>query len=198
MKVRTIENPVTGERFTLEASSHETGGAWTIGVLEVTPAGFVPMHRHAAHDERIEVLEGEIEVVVGRLRRRLGPGESTTIARGQAHAWRNASADRTLRFRGTMTPGHPGFELFLRVLFGLARDGEVRKSGLPRRLSDLGLLVEWDPSILAGPARALGPLLRWSARRARARGRATELLQRYGDGTPPPSEEGALPPVPTR
>ncbi len=64
-----------------------------------------------------------------------------------------------------MNPGNPGFERFLRVLFGLARDGMVRPNGIPRRLHDLGLLVEWDPSVLSGPLRLLSPLMRWSARR---------------------------------
>jgi len=65
------------------------------------------------------------------------------------------------------------------LLFGLARDGQVRANGLPKRLEDLALLTEWDPSILAGPLRPLAPMIRRSARRARARGRADELLQRY-------------------
>lgn len=180
MAERIIENPVTGERFTFVETSHGNGGARTIGDLEVRPGGGVPTHRHANHDERIEVLEGEIEVTVGGRRQRLGAGEHAVIARGQVHAWRNPSPDRTLRFRGTMTPGNPGFELFLRVLFGLARSGEVGRRGLPRRLSDLALLTEWDPSVLAGPLLLLSPLMRLLARRARARGRATELLARFG------------------
>jgi quercetin dioxygenase-like cupin family protein len=184
MNERTIENPVTGERLTYIETSRETGGARTVGDMEVTPGGGVPTHRHTDHEERIEVLEGEIEVKVNGVKHRLSAGQHVVIARGQVHAWRNTSRDQNLRFRGTMTPGHPGFELFLRVLFGLARDGEVRPSGLPRRFSDLGLLADWDPSILVGPFRLLGPLMRWSARRARERGRAAELFRRYGGEDP--------------
>lgn len=186
MTARTIENPVTGERATFVETSRESGGAHSVADLEVSPGGGVPRHRHTGHDERIEVLEGEIEVTVGRGKRRLGPGEQVVIARGQVHAWRNPSSTQRLRFRGSMTPGHPGFELFLRVLFGLARDGQVHRRGFPpRRFADLALLTEWDPSILAGPLRLLSPLMRWSARRARAGGRAAELLRRYGGDEPP-------------
>jgi hypothetical protein len=78
-----------------------------------------------------------------------------------------------------MTPGHAGFEVALRVLFGLARDGEVRRGGLPKRFGDLALFMEWNQGRPAGPIRLLEPLLRWSARRAKARGRADELLRRY-------------------
>jgi hypothetical protein len=125
------------------------------------------------------VLEGEIEVVLGGVPRRCGAGEHVVIEPGAVHSWRNPSRDRNLRFQARMTPGNPGFELFIRVWFGLARDGEVRKNGIPRRLGDLGLLTEWDPSVLAGPLRLLAPLLRWSARRARKSGRADELLRRF-------------------
>ena len=79
-----------------------------------------------------------------------------------------------------MTPGHPGFETAIRVLFGLARDGEVRASGVPRRLGDIGLFAEWNQGLPSGPIRLLAPLLAWAARRARARGRAGDLLRRYG------------------
>lgn len=183
MDERTILNPVTGERCTFVESSSESRGARTVADLEVTPGGGVTTHRHADHEERIEVLEGEIEVTIQGVARRLAAGQCVVIPAGAVHRWRNASPSTLLRFRGQMTPGHPGFELFLRVIFGLARDGEVRRNGVPRRLSDIGLLVEWDPSILAGPLRLLAPLMRWAARRARAQGRADELLRRYTQGT---------------
>jgi quercetin dioxygenase-like cupin family protein len=185
MHERTIENPVTGERCTFVETSRETGGARTVADLEVSPGGGVPIHRHATHEELIEVLEGEVEVTLGGVSRRLGAGEQVRIAAGTVHRWRNPSTDRTLRFRGSLTPGHPGFELVLRVAFGLARDGQSRKSGLPRRFGDLALLAEWDPSLFVGPARVLAPLVRWLARRARTRGRAEELVRRYGGEEPP-------------
>ena len=48
----------------------------------------------------------------------------------------------------------------LRVVFGLGRDGELRRGGMPRRLTDVALIATWDPSLLAvGPRRLLVPLL---------------------------------------
>ncbi len=183
MDDRTILNPVTGERCTFIETSRETSGARTVADIEVMPGGGVTTHRHAIHEERIAVLEGEIEVTIRGIPRRLRAGQQVVIQPGDVHHWRNCSRITNLRFRGQMTPGHPGFELFLRVIFGLARDGEVRSNGLPRRLSDIGLLTEWDPSVLAGPLRILAPFMRWAARRARAQGRADELLRRYAAGT---------------
>lgn len=178
--METIENPVTGERAVLVESSRDSGGARTVMDLEVAPGGGPPAHSHDAHRERIDVLDGVMEVTVDGVTRRLGAGEHVVIEPGSVHAWRNASSDRVLRFRGMHTPGNPGFEVALRVLFGLARDGEVRRSGLPRRFGDLALIFEWNQGLPAGPIRLLGPVAAWSARRARARGRAAELLRRYG------------------
>jgi quercetin dioxygenase-like cupin family protein len=181
MDDRTIHNPITGERATFVETARESGGARSLADIETSPGGGVPLHRHANHEERIEVLEGEIEVTSGSVTRRFHAGEHVVIEAGEVHAWRNPSTHRNLKFRGTMTPGHPGFETALRVAFGLGRDGRLRPSGLPRRFADLALIADWDPSLLAvGPLRLLAPLLRWSARRARARGRAAELLRRYG------------------
>jgi quercetin dioxygenase-like cupin family protein len=184
MNSPTITNPVTGERATFIETSLETGGARTVGELQIDCLGGVPGHFHDAHDERIEVLEGEIEVVVKGVAHRLRAGEHIVIPRGTVHSWRNPSRVDALSFRGTMTPGHPGFETALKVMFGLARDGEVRANGIPRRFSDIALLAEWNQGLPAGPLQLLKPLFAWLARRARARGRAAELLRRYGAAEP--------------
>ena len=122
---RTIVNTATGEKVTYLETSRETGGARSRFEMEAKPGGGVPLHRHAHHDELIEVLDGEIEVTMNGVKRRLGPGERVLIERGTTHRWCNPSPDRDLKFRGGMTPGHPDFELFLRVYYGLGRDGAV-------------------------------------------------------------------------
>lgn len=185
MDDRAIRNPVTGQQVVFVETARESGGARTVVDADTTPGGGVLLHRHADHEEWIDVLDGEIEVTIGGTTRRAGAGERIVIEAGAVHSWRNPTADRVLRFRGTMTPGHPGFESVLRVSFGLGRDGCLRPSGIPRRFEDLALLTDWDPSLLAvGPRRLLVPLLRWSARRSRARGYAAELLRHYGASHP--------------
>jgi quercetin dioxygenase-like cupin family protein len=176
---RTIVNTATGEKVTYLETSEETHGARSRLEIEAKPGGGVPVHQHADHDEFIEVLAGEIEVELEGKTRRFGPGEHVLIARGTTHRWCNPSRDRDLTFRGAMTPGHPDFELFLRVYYGLGRDGELAKNKLPRRFEDLALLGDLDPSIFVGVKRLLRPLMRWTAARARKRGREAELLQRY-------------------
>ncbi|HKY90636.1 MAG TPA: cupin domain-containing protein [Nevskiaceae bacterium] len=175
----TIVNPVTGERITFVETSSGTGGARTVGDLLVDHLGGVPGHAHDAHEERIEVLEGEIEVTVAGRKTVLRAGEHMVIPRGVVHAWRNPSREAALRFRGTMTPGHPGFETAIKVMFGLARDGEVRRNGVPKRLADMALIAHWNQGLPAGPLSLLKPFFAWAARRAEANGRAGELLRRY-------------------
>lgn len=176
---RTITNPVTGERLTFVDTARESGGKRTVGELEVAGRGGVPGHSHDDHEELIEVLEGRVAVTIDGDTRVLSAGERIVVPRGKVHAWRNADDDRPMRFRGTMTPGHPGFEVALCVMFGLARDGEARANGLPRRFGDLALVAMWNEGLPAGPIRLLGPIVAWAARRATARGRAAELLRRY-------------------
>lgn len=176
---RTITNTATGEQATYLETSRETGGARTVAEVRVKPGGGVPVHQHAGHEERIEVLAGEIEVTTNGRTRRLGPGEVAVIERGTTHRWCNPSRDRDLTFRATMTPGHPSFEKFLRVYYGLGRDGELGRNKLPKRFADVALLAELDPSIFVGLKRLMRPFMRWTAARARRRGREAELLQRY-------------------
>ena len=182
---RTITNSATGEKITYLETSRETGGARSTFEMEAKPGGGVPVHQHADHDELIEVLEGEIEVTSNGTKRRFGPGERVRIERGTTHRWCNPSSDRDLRFRGGMTPGHPDFELFLRVYYGLGRDGELGKDTLPKRFGDLALLSALDPSIFVGARRLLRPIMMWTAARARRRGREAELLRRSA-----PDEDG--------
>lgn len=191
MNERMFENPQTRERAILVESARDNGGKRSVLDIEVGGGGGVMGHFHDVHQERIEVLEGVIEVTLDGVTRQVRAGDHVVVEPGQSHLWRNASGTEVMRFRGTFTPGHPGFEAALQVLFGLARDGETKPSGFPKRLSDLALLVKWNQGLPTGPARLLAPLLAWIARRAEASGRAAELLRRYGVEDPAPASAPA-------
>lgn len=201
MNERSFENPQTRERATLVESARETGGKRSVLDIEVGGGGGVMGHFHDVHQERIEVLAGTIEVTIDGVTRQVRAGDAVVVEPGQSHLWRNASPTEVLRFRGTFTPGHAGFEAALQVLFGLARDGQTRGNGFPKRLGDLALLVKWNEGLPTGPSRMLAPVFGWLARRAEASGRAAELLRRYGveapvlastpaPGTPSPATAG--------
>jgi quercetin dioxygenase-like cupin family protein len=180
MDVRMFENPQTKERATLVESARDSRGQRSVLDIEVGVGGGVMGHFHDQHQERIQVLAGVLEVTVDGVTRQVPAGSEVVVQPTQSHLWRNASPTEVLRFRGTFTPGHPGFEAALRVLFGLARDGQTRSNGFPKRLDDLALLVKWNRGLPSGPMKLLAPVLGWLARRAEASGRAEELLRRYG------------------
>ena len=191
MNERMFENPQTRERAILVESARDNGGKRSVLDIEVGGGGGVMGHFHDVHQERIEVLEGVIEVTLDGVTRKVPAGQQVVVEPGQSHLWQNASQTEVMRFRGTFTPGHPGFEAALQVLFGLARDGETKANGFPKRLSDLALLVKWNEGLPTGPARLLAPLLAWLARRAEASGRAAELLRRYAVEGPTPASAPA-------
>lgn len=77
-------------------SSRDTGGP--LGVSDATwPAGTgAPAHRHAAEDELLIVLSGEIEMTLSGRAFRRGPGEPAFIPRGTLHGFRAVTEARVL------------------------------------------------------------------------------------------------------
>jgi mannose-6-phosphate isomerase-like protein (cupin superfamily) len=83
---------------------------WTLA-----PGGSTgPAHRHPAHQEAFEVLEGRVRVRAGRRWRELGPGESAAVPPGVAHAVVNRGRWPAL-MRVTVTPGAGAEEFFERL-----------------------------------------------------------------------------------
>ena len=73
-----------GTTIDCKVSGKDTGGAMC--VLEVNDTGW-PRHVNRDQDEWIYVVEGEVEVEIGKKRSRLGIGESMFIPRNIEHAW---------------------------------------------------------------------------------------------------------------
>ena len=71
-----LENPATGDRLVFLRTASETGGEVLEYELEFVPRGFaVRNHLHPLQEERHEVLEGTLGIVVAGWQRRLGPGD---------------------------------------------------------------------------------------------------------------------------
>jgi hypothetical protein len=90
-----------------------------------------------------------------------------------------------VRFRVELRPGHTGFENAIRILYGLARDGQTNSKGIPRNPSHIAVAGEISDMRLAGVLRLLGPLWRLLAQRARANGTEQALIAAYCS---PPSD----------
>ena len=64
---RTIENPISGERATFLATAEETNGEYTRVRTEMSPGGRgVVLHYHLAYTEAFSVVEGGLNMCVGR------------------------------------------------------------------------------------------------------------------------------------
>jgi quercetin dioxygenase-like cupin family protein len=178
---RRIHHPLQKDYATFLETAEESGGRWTLLEIELAPGGGNALHVHRNFAERFTVVEGQIEVQLGRETAMMGPGQSALAPPGIVHRFANPT-DRVARFRVELTPGHTGFESTLRIAYGLAADGLMNARGVPKRLDHLALLVEMGDTELVGPVALLRPAFRWLARRARARGIERELLARYCGG----------------
>lgn len=75
-----------------------------IGETWVQPGGGAgPLHRHLHQSERFEVLEGAIEVRLGRTKQVVSAGESFTIPPGAAHTFVNHT-DEEAHFTAHFSP----------------------------------------------------------------------------------------------
>lgn len=130
---QTIENPVSGERFTFLKTAADTNGELLRFELVLRPGGRIPIvHRHAAQEERFEIVSGTVRALHGRAWRDLSAGESIVIARGTAHVLRNESRTEA-RIIGELRPAMHTEEVF-EAMCALAQEGKVSKSGLPNPL----------------------------------------------------------------
>src|SRR6478672_5249110 len=88
---RTLENPVTGERFTFTDTAATTGGELLAFDFALAPGGAVPMpHVHPIQTERFEVLAGRMRFRVGRYTRIAARGDVIQVDPGVTHSFANA------------------------------------------------------------------------------------------------------------
>jgi quercetin dioxygenase-like cupin family protein len=137
---QTLENPVTGERFTFTDTAASTDGALLAFELGLRPGGAVPIpHVHPIQTERFEVVSGLMRFRVGLRRRLAGPGDVVEVAPGVMHGFANAG-EEDARVRVEVRPALAMEEMFAEVV-AMARAGQMTRRGLPRRLRDLASLA---------------------------------------------------------
>jgi mannose-6-phosphate isomerase-like protein (cupin superfamily) len=175
---RRIYNPVQRDAATFLETSEETGGARTLAELDIAPGGKVTPHYHLTYSERFRVLEGHLTVEIDGVRHELEPGDEAAAGPRSLHAWSNPGEERSVAHI-ELRPGSPGFEKALRIAYGLAADGLVLKTGVPRNPLHAALLLEMGEVRLPGAYAALEPALGLLVRVARWRGVDRELEHRY-------------------
>lgn len=78
----------------VRSSAADTGGEAV--VLEIRLPGRTagaPPHIHPEQEERLQVLQGSLLLLVDGRERTLGPGERWTVAAGTAHTYSNPTAE---------------------------------------------------------------------------------------------------------
>jgi quercetin dioxygenase-like cupin family protein len=136
----TVENPVTGERFTFTHTAASTDGELLAFDFALRPGGSVPIpHVHPVQTERFEVTAGTMRFRVGLSTVVAGPGDVVEVEPGVMHSFANAGEDEA-RLRVEVRPALAMEEMFADVV-EMARAGRMTRRGLPRNVLDLALLA---------------------------------------------------------
>lgn len=178
MRNRIHNNPILGNRIEFKELCEETNGTRTVAEITLDPFGAVPMHYHNEFSEYYEVLDGELKMQIGKEIRTLRKGEYALIPIKMVHRYFNAT-DRTVKFKVVIQPGNIGYQLLVSVLNGLARDGRVKRNGLPGNWIIRGYLSVASGSNVPGFLSWIQPLLNWLYKIAVKRGVDKQLLAKY-------------------
>jgi quercetin dioxygenase-like cupin family protein len=168
----TIENPVTGERFTFTHTAASTDGELLAFDFALRPGGAVPIpHVHPIQTERFEVTEGRMRFRVGLRTVIAEPGDVIEVEPGVMHSFANAG-DTEAKLRVEVRPALQMEEMFAEVV-ALAEAGQMTRRGMPRNplvLADLARRYDQEahaPFMSVGVQRALLAPLVLLARRPR-------------------------------
>jgi quercetin dioxygenase-like cupin family protein len=182
----TLENPVTGERFTFTHTAASTDGELLAFDFALRPGGAVPIpHVHPIQTERFEVTEGRMRFRVGLRTIIAEPGDVIEVAPGVMHSFANAG-DTEAKLRVEVRPALQMEEMFAEVV-ALAKSGQMTRRGLPRNplvLADLARRYDQEahaPLMNVAVQRVLLAPLVLAARRPRA-GMAAALVGAVGVG----------------
>src|SRR3954468_8381331 len=135
---QTLENPVTGERFTFIHTAASSGGALLAFDFALRPGGAVPVaHVHPIQREVFAVRSGRMRFRLGLRTRTAGPGDVVVVEPGVAHSFANAGAEEA-RLRVEVRPALAMEEMLADVV-ALARAGRLTRRGLPRSPVDLAV-----------------------------------------------------------
>ncbi len=136
-----------GTTIDCKVSGKDTGGAMC--VLEVNNTGW-PRHLNPEQDEWIYVVEGEVELEIGKKRFHLGARESMFIPRNVEHSWGGVPA----KIINTYQPAGK-IEEFFRVLAKFkdlpTREQAINKTYTDEQKNGLKRLFEAHGMIVTGP-----------------------------------------------
>ena len=82
-----------GGHLELKVTGADTGGAYALLEFTIPPGGTgSPLHYHAATEETLYLVEGELTVHVGERTDRAAAGSCILVPRGTVHTFKNTGA----------------------------------------------------------------------------------------------------------
>ena len=162
----TLENPITGERFTFTETAATTDGALLAFDFTLREGGKVPIpHVHPTQTERFGVVAGTVRFRLGRRTLIASPGDVVEVPPGVLHAFANAGQGEAA-MRIEVRPALAMEDMFAEVI-AMARAGRMNRHGLPRNVFELaGVARRYDavahaPLLSVGVQRVLLAPLLW-------------------------------------
>lgn len=176
---QTCYNPINGEYTTIIESALQSGGSHSLLEVSLNPGGGNPMHYHTRFTEEFTAVKGILSIGLGYKVTQLHPGESILVPIRTEHRFFNATDD-VIIFRIKLRDGQPGFENFIKALFGLVRDGRTSRQQIPYNIYYAAVLLHWGDTHLKNPFfRFLAPFAHYIYRRAARLGIEERLLDKY-------------------
>lgn len=177
---RTYYNPVNSEYARILKSSKDTDGDYSLLEVSLSPGGGNPLHYHRKFTEEFIAVKGNLGLQYEKQIVYLQPGQQQLVPVGIHHRFFNDSAEEII-FRVILRPGQPGFENFLKAMFGLVNEGRtITKNQIPKNIYHIAVMHHWGDTYLINPFVVwLSPLFNWLYRRAVKKGIEQRLLDRY-------------------
>jgi quercetin dioxygenase-like cupin family protein len=177
---RTYHNPINGEYTTILQSAADTDGAYTHFEVTLTPGGGNPLHYHKGFTEEFTAIKGKLGLQLGHKKFHLNPGEHAVVLPKAHHKFYNDTPE-TIIFRVKLIPAQPGFENFLKAMFGLVNDGKtITKNQIPKNMYHTAIMYHWGDTHFSNPlAKLIAPLFGLFYKRAVKKGIEQQLLEKY-------------------
>lgn len=156
-------------------TADETDDEYTLLEIELAPGGGNPLHAHSAFTELFTVLEGELNVQLGKEHLVLKAGDKALVPLNTNHRFYSTS-ERPTHFLVELRPGHRGFEQTIRIGYGISG---IKLNPIKNLLA-LGVLIDMSDTGLVGLAAVFRPVFGLLANIARRIGFAQELEARFG------------------
>lgn len=178
MEKRTFFNPIINDTATFIKTSAETNGEYSLLEIELYKSDGPPLHFHRTFSEKFEVTVGILYLQVGKENKILHQNESILVPKGTPHRFYNNTND-LVKFRITFSPGHPGMENFIKIIYSLAEDGLTDRKGKPKSFAHLASILVMSDSNAPGLLSLLSPIIRTVAKKSKKNGTEKWLLDKY-------------------